>query len=376
MKSRKSFAEEKTQATLRTLLDEFSYYRTLTPQDQVKRVREGQITTQQLHKMTRFGIELFRPTLNAIAGTYYDAVKETGIPHIPKDNIPAAGLELKYGFPVSKGLKQQEDSPLIKLASRTLKEHYGLELEAIATTSLPGGGMHTYDYKTRNALNPEYISGGSSSGMGTAAAAGINQWVWGGDIAGSIRIPQFYNGLSGVLAPTYHHHQVQHVLEKKAQPTAEELAEYTKQAYKTPPAYGFQRPGLESITLDGSVWQYGLSIGENPDEYLKRMSQPPHKKRRIAILKNTPTSEDCPTDETLADSIHDIAKRMKEAGNENIEFVEIDPTEFQAHESRKYAEAFSVIFSPLIADIVKQFPEEEVFNEKDPTAAFRKAFTK
>ena len=54
----------------------------------------------------------------------------------------------------------------------------------------------------RNAWNPEYISGGSSSGSGVAVACGAVPASLGSDSGGSIRIPAAVNGVFG-LKPTY-----------------------------------------------------------------------------------------------------------------------------------------------------------------------------
>jgi allophanate hydrolase len=53
----------------------------------------------------------------------------------------------------------------------------------------------------RNVYNPEYISGGSSSGSAVAVAAGLVDFALGTDTAGSGRVPAAFNGLIG-LKPT------------------------------------------------------------------------------------------------------------------------------------------------------------------------------
>ena len=54
----------------------------------------------------------------------------------------------------------------------------------------------------RNAWNPDYIAGGSSSGCGAAVACGAAYASLGSDTGGSVRIPAAVNGLVG-LKPTY-----------------------------------------------------------------------------------------------------------------------------------------------------------------------------
>ncbi len=53
----------------------------------------------------------------------------------------------------------------------------------------------------RNVFNPDYISGGSSSGSAVAVASGLVDFALGTDTAGSGRVPAAFNGLVG-LKPT------------------------------------------------------------------------------------------------------------------------------------------------------------------------------
>ena len=54
----------------------------------------------------------------------------------------------------------------------------------------------------RNPWNTECFTGGSSSGSGAATAAGLAMGTLGSDTGGSIRMPAFFCGISG-LKPTY-----------------------------------------------------------------------------------------------------------------------------------------------------------------------------
>jgi len=54
----------------------------------------------------------------------------------------------------------------------------------------------------RNPWNPDCFTGGSSSGSGAATAAGLAMATLGSDTAGSIRMPAFFCGITG-LKPTY-----------------------------------------------------------------------------------------------------------------------------------------------------------------------------
>ena len=65
-----------------------------------------------------------------------------------------------------------------------------------------GSGMVSYFGVVRNPTNPQYITGGSSSGSAAAVAAGFCFAAIGTDTAGSIRLPAAYCGVVG-LKPTY-----------------------------------------------------------------------------------------------------------------------------------------------------------------------------
>lgn len=71
----------------------------------------------------------------------------------------------------------------------------------VGVTVMPDWGMLSSGVSsrhgiTRNAWNPALTAGGSSSGAGTAAAAGYGPWHVGSDIGGSIRLPGTWQGLA------------------------------------------------------------------------------------------------------------------------------------------------------------------------------------
>ncbi|WP_293863621.1 AtzE family amidohydrolase [uncultured Alsobacter sp.] len=63
-------------------------------------------------------------------------------------------------------------------------------------------GENAHDGASRNPHDPGHMSGGSSGGSGTAAAAGLATITLGSDTNGSIRVPASFCGLFG-LKPTY-----------------------------------------------------------------------------------------------------------------------------------------------------------------------------
>ncbi len=121
-----------------------------------------------------------------------------GLPFAIKDNIDAAGHPTTAACPAY-AYKAEEDAFVV---ARLLKAGAILigktNLDQFATglvgTRSPYGACP-------NALDPEYISGGSSSGSAVAVASGIVSFALGTDTAGSGRVPAAFNNIVG-LKPT------------------------------------------------------------------------------------------------------------------------------------------------------------------------------
>ena len=79
----------------------------------------------------------------------------------------------------------------------------GLEIGVLnmAEFALGPTGHNAITGHCRNAWNPQYVSGGSSSGSGVAVGAGIVPASLGSDTGGSVRLPAAINGVTG-LKPT------------------------------------------------------------------------------------------------------------------------------------------------------------------------------
>ncbi|WP_310551656.1 allophanate hydrolase [Paenibacillus glufosinatiresistens] len=117
-----------------------------------------------------------------------------GIPFAVKDNIEVAG------WPVTAACPDYEYTP---------KSHAAVVERLIAAGAVPVGKTNLDQFATglvgtrspygatRNALRPELISGGSSSGSAVAVARGQAAFALGTDTAGSGRVPAALNGLVG-----------------------------------------------------------------------------------------------------------------------------------------------------------------------------------
>ena len=118
-----------------------------------------------------------------------------GIPFAIKDNIDLAGAPTTAGCPEYAYLPQQHATVVRLLIDAGAIPIGKTNLDQFATglngTRSPHGAC-------RNAYDPEYISGGSSSGSAVAVALGLASFSLGTDTAGSGRVPAAFNNLVGV----------------------------------------------------------------------------------------------------------------------------------------------------------------------------------
>ena len=121
-----------------------------------------------------------------------------GVPFGVKDNIDVEGLATTAACPAFR-YQPDEDATVVRLLREAGAVVIGkTNLDQFATglngTRSPYGVCH-------NAFNPEFISGGSSSGSAVAVALGQISFALGTDTAGSGRVPAALNNLVG-LKPT------------------------------------------------------------------------------------------------------------------------------------------------------------------------------
>lgn len=184
-------------------------------------LRAGKTTSVQLTEYFLNRLETFGPKYNAVvlltkdrafaeakqADAEFTAGKDRGplhgIPYGVKDLIAAKGYPTSWGAGPLKDQTFEEDATVItklrdagavlcaKLAMVELAGGFGYQQ---ADASFTGPGL--------SAWNTGHWSGGSSSGSGSAVAAGLVPFAIGSETSGSIITPSCYNGLSG-FRPTF-----------------------------------------------------------------------------------------------------------------------------------------------------------------------------
>ena len=123
-----------------------------------------------------------------------------GIPVALKDLIDVAGCVTTAGSAVFADHVASADAEVV----RRLKAGGAVILGKtnLHEFAYGGSGMISHFGVVRNPVNPQHITGGSSSGSAAAVAAGFCFAALGTDTAGSIRLPAAYCGVVG-LKPTF-----------------------------------------------------------------------------------------------------------------------------------------------------------------------------
>ncbi|PPA73121.1 allophanate hydrolase [Achromobacter spanius] len=121
-----------------------------------------------------------------------------GVPFAIKDNIDAAGWPTTAACPEFAYTAQEDATVVQRLRAAGAILIGKTNLDQFATglvgTRSPHGAV-------ANTFNPDYVSGGSSSGSASVVARGIAAFSLGTDTAGSGRVPAGFNNIVG-LKPT------------------------------------------------------------------------------------------------------------------------------------------------------------------------------
>jgi Asp-tRNA(Asn)/Glu-tRNA(Gln) amidotransferase A subunit family amidase len=192
-----------------------------TVHDYAQAYREGAITPEQVAERVLAAIEdsnQAEPPLRAIIASYRDEVMALarasaqryaqgqplsvfdGVPVAVKDEVDMVPYPTTVGTAFLGKAQASEDSTVVarmRQAGALLIGKANMHEIGINVT-----GFNPHHGTTRNPYNPNHYTGGSSSGPGTAVAAGLCPVAIGADGGGSIRIPAAFCGVVG-LKSTY-----------------------------------------------------------------------------------------------------------------------------------------------------------------------------
>lgn len=139
--------------------------------------------------------EALRPYLDALSRMPIEDKPLWGIPFAIKDNIDLAGIPTTAACEAFSYVPERSAFVVQRLIDAGAIPVGKTNLDQFATglngTRSPYGAC-------RNAFDPDYISGGSSSGSAVAVALGLASFSLGSDTAGSGRVPACFNNLVGV----------------------------------------------------------------------------------------------------------------------------------------------------------------------------------
>jgi allophanate hydrolase len=144
--------------------------------------------------ISRLSLESLRSHARRVEALGMHALPLYGIPFAIKDNIDLAGVPTTAGCPAFSYTPAHSATVVRKLLGAGAIPIGKTNLDQFATGL---NGTRSPYGPCRNAFNPEYISGGSSSGSAVALAKGYVCFSLGTDTAGSGRVPAAFNNLIG-----------------------------------------------------------------------------------------------------------------------------------------------------------------------------------
>jgi allophanate hydrolase len=133
--------------------------------------------------------------VDALQGKSIESLPLYGIPFAIKDNIDLADVPTTAACPEFAYTPAQSATVVQKLIDAGAIPIGKTNLDQFATGLV---GVRSPYGAGRNTVDPEYISGGSSSGSAIAVAQGLVSFSLGTDTAGSGRVPAAFNNLIGL----------------------------------------------------------------------------------------------------------------------------------------------------------------------------------
>lgn len=118
-----------------------------------------------------------------------------GVPFVIKDNIDLAGIPTTAGCAAFSYTPEVSATVVQRLIDAGAIPLGKANMDQFATGLV---GVRSPHGAARNSFNPEYISGGSSSGSALSVALGYASFSLGSDTAGSGRVPAAFNNIVGL----------------------------------------------------------------------------------------------------------------------------------------------------------------------------------
>ncbi len=135
------------------------------------------------------------PYLRALEGHGPDDLPLYGVPFAIKDNFDLAGIPTTAGCEAFRYVPSRSATVVERLLAAGAIPLGKTNLDQFATGLV---GVRSPWGAARNAFDPDYVSGGSSSGSAVALALGEVSFSLGTDTAGSGRVPAGFNDLLGI----------------------------------------------------------------------------------------------------------------------------------------------------------------------------------
>jgi len=155
-----------------------------------RHISSGELVDACLARIARW-----QPRINAFISVEQHAANE-GVPLAHKDMFYRQGRVSNCGSRIRRGwIAQETSTALSRLDTAGMPQIGTLNMVEFAFGPT-GHNEHWGD--CRNPWNPDYITGGSSSGSGAAVAARLVFGALGSDTGGSVRIPAAACGVTGL----------------------------------------------------------------------------------------------------------------------------------------------------------------------------------
>ncbi|WP_439851614.1 allophanate hydrolase [Pseudomonas syringae] len=131
----------------------------------------------------------------ALGKSVYERLPLFGVPFAVKDNFDVAGMPTTAACPAFAYVAKENAHVVQRLLDSGALLIGKTNLDQFATGLV---GVRSPYGAVRNAHDPAYVSGGSSSGSAVAVARGYVSFALGTDTAGSGRVPAGFNGIVGL----------------------------------------------------------------------------------------------------------------------------------------------------------------------------------